>query len=244
MNLPGWFSRSSLRILMYHKVDPFIKDNLTVTADQLESQLDWMKARYTFVSLSQIIHCQKNRKQLPANAVLITFDDGFMNNYELAFPIFKKMKIPFAVFLVSSFVDKKLPFDGKNQVFLGKNELSEMAGLVEFGLHSTQHQSLSALESENWQDEVSGCRKELQNLGIPLQPVWAYTYGNYPKRDRQKLSHLKHVFQHTGIEMAFRIGNRINPFPARDVYQMERLDIRGSDSFKQFKRKVKWGKII
>ena len=51
------------------------------------------------------------------------------------------------------------------------------------------------------------------------------------------------IFYELGIKAAFRIGNRINKFPFKNKFEINMLDIKGSDSFKKFKLKLKWRKI-
>ena len=46
-----------------------------------------------------------------------------------------------------------------------------------------------------------------------------------------------------GVIAAFRIGNRVNPLKIKDLYDLNRIDIRGTDGFWRFRLKVKFGKI-
>ena len=50
------------------------------------------------------------------------------------------------------------------------------------------------------------------------------------------------VFREAGVKMAFRIGNRVNPLPLRDRYEINRLGVRGDESMAAFRRKIKWGR--
>jgi hypothetical protein len=52
------------------------------------------------------------------------------------------------------------------------------------------------------------------------------------------------VLAQFGIKFAFRIGNRLNGWPLADLYEIQRLDIRGTNSMAAFKRKLRWGKLF
>jgi len=229
---------------MYHKVSRNTQDFLTVSAAQLEKQLRYIKKRYNIITLAMLNDHIKQNTPLPENSLLITFDDGFENNYHVAYPIFSKLKIPFAIFLVSDFIAKTLPFDGKNQSFMNANQLSEMKDLVQFGLHSSEHQNINDLAVSSWFSEIDSCKKKLLDLGIVCLPIWAYTYGQFPKKNKEHFAMLKDIFKQTGVVGALRIGNRINRLPLKNVFQINRIDIRGNQSFFRFMLKVMFGKIF
>ncbi len=235
---------SGLRVLMYHKVSASENDFLTVTVEQITKQLVWLQERYNFITLRDLMQYIDNKKALPTKALLITFDDGYLNNYTLAYPIFKRLKIPFSIFLIGDFIGRTIEHDGQEQIFLNSNQLLEMRDFVQYGYHSNSHTNLMAINSELWETEVANCVKTFKNLPIEIEPAWAYTYGGFPKKNFKHFQYLKKIFADQGIHSAFRIGNRINKKELIDPYAIERLDIRGDDSFFKFKLKVKIGKLF
>jgi hypothetical protein len=76
---------------------------------------------------------------------------------------------------------------------------------------------------------------------LPFVPAFAYPYGSRPK-DKNRKKFMQQVMSQMGISMAFRIGNRLNNWPLSKPYEIQRIDIRGTDSLEDFARKVKWGK--
>ncbi len=233
----------SLRVLMYHKVSEHCSDFLTVTQTQLKEQLQWLQSRYKFISLSDLSNHLLDNTKLPQNALLVTFDDGYKNNFTLAYPIFKALNIPFSIFLVSKFINKKLVFDNNEQEFLSINDIKEMHPLVEYGLHSTEHNSLANINHDEWKNEIANCILDFKVLEIPVLPIWAYTYGKFPRQHNQ-LENLIQIFNEQGVIAAMRIGNRINYLPCKNKFTINRIDIRGNESFTKFKWKVRLGKII
>jgi hypothetical protein len=49
------------------------------------------------------------------------------------------------------------------------------------------------------------------------------------------------VLKEKDLRLAFRIGNRINRLPVKEPFVVQRIDIRGDETFRRFQRKLKWG---
>lgn len=100
-------------VFMLHRVHPFENErlfpneNMKVTPEFLENFIVKSKAQgYRFISLDRLyemlIKGQKIEKQ-----IVLTLDDGYKDNYTIAYPIFKKYNVPFAVYITTSFPEKK-----------------------------------------------------------------------------------------------------------------------------------------
>ena len=100
-------------ILMLHRVvekRSLLEDNrsLEITPDFLEQTiLRYKSAGYRFVSLDEVQRQLENRKRGRQKFVCFTLDDGYADNYEQAYPVFKKHQCPFAVYVTTDFPDKK-----------------------------------------------------------------------------------------------------------------------------------------
>jgi len=60
---------------------------------------------YRVISLTELIEAQNKRRSLPANPVVITFDDGYESNFKLAYPVLKKFGLPATIFATTGFID-------------------------------------------------------------------------------------------------------------------------------------------
>lgn len=103
------FSRQRLRALCYHSVvsddtplDP--RANIAVTASQFELQLRELTACFTPVSAEQVMAAFDGGQPLPPRALLVTFDDGYRNNLELAAPLLLKYGVPAFFFITTGLV--------------------------------------------------------------------------------------------------------------------------------------------
>jgi len=235
---------TGLPILMYHKVSVGNRDRLTVTADQLEQQFQWLQSQgYQAMFIKDMAALLTTPVDLPAKAIVLTFDDAYQNNHELLFPLIKKYNIKVTIFIPVAYIGGDNLWDGGGEPIMSVPMLHELAGsgLVEFGLHSFYHQQYSRLSPEEISQDLQDCVTTLQRLTIPYTPVLAYPYGKY-HRDELAQRRMIKVFEDLGLLLAFRIGNRINALPCRTPYEIQRIDIRGTDTFFEFKTKVRKGR--
>ena len=103
--------RSRLLGLCYHGVigddapmdDP--RTRIAVTQSQFESQLAELRNHWTPISLSELDRCFRNGRSIPERSVFVTFDDGFLNNVNVAAPILKKYDVPATIFLTTGLIE-------------------------------------------------------------------------------------------------------------------------------------------
>jgi len=233
-----------LRVLLYHSISgDGQRDGLTVSHRQLEQQFSYLQSRgYTTILLSDLIAYCDGLKPLPPNPVLITFDDGFLNNVEIAYPLAKKYGIKINLFVVPVFMKRG---GYRQERCLQPEDLEGLdPGLVEIGLHSYDHSNYTDLPPAEIEANIDRCVYSLQQMGISYQPCLAYPYGAYPKRRDEVQDGFFHLLEQKGIRLAFRIGNRINPLPFRQKFLIQRLDIRGDEPFLQFQLSLAFGKKL
>jgi peptidoglycan/xylan/chitin deacetylase (PgdA/CDA1 family) len=106
--------RSSAVVLTYHGVMPgdddrydFLNANF-VAASAFARQMRWLARHYTLVPLARVAEAAHGGRPLPPRAATVTFDDGFANNYRVAFPILKQHGVPCTIFLTTG----KIGVDG------------------------------------------------------------------------------------------------------------------------------------
>jgi len=113
INLPG------VKILAYHGICP---DNLSekewipshfVRVSEFKKQMAYVSEYLKPISLRTALKFLQEKQEIPPKTVVITFDDGYANNFHLAFPILKKYKIPATIFLSTRYIEKQelFPFD-------------------------------------------------------------------------------------------------------------------------------------
>lgn len=175
-------------ILMYHNIGIPPKGvslkSLYVTPRMFRFQMWYLKtAGFKVVALREIlsfINGTNSNKRL----VSITFDDGYQDFYDNAFPVLRTYKFPSTVFLVSDLVGKKNLWDaqGKERLLQWDSVLEMQDAGIVFGSHSQTHPFLSKLSGNDLEDEIKGSKFLLEEkLKNPVD-FFCYPNGDYDNR--------------------------------------------------------------
>jgi peptidoglycan/xylan/chitin deacetylase (PgdA/CDA1 family) len=104
-------------VLNYHRVLPkpeaesrFVEPAMFVTPEVFAGHLDWLLASFSVISLEAAVAGLRGEAPLPKRACTITFDDGWLDNYERAFPLLRERELPATIFLVSDRVGSEGSF--------------------------------------------------------------------------------------------------------------------------------------
>jgi len=108
--MADWRARDTVAVLGYHRVgDPaateWDKELITATAEDLERHVRFLQSRYRVVGLEEAIALLAGRERMGRTpAVMLTFDDGYLDNYETALPVLRARAVPAVFFLCVDFV--------------------------------------------------------------------------------------------------------------------------------------------
>jgi len=99
----------SVKILTYHRVNDneFNPLGMSVTVDNFEKQIRFISKKYNVISLKQAVTFLKGEGSIPKNPIVITFDDGYEDNYINAYPILRKYNVPATIFLTVEAIEQK-----------------------------------------------------------------------------------------------------------------------------------------
>ena len=233
-------------VLMYHKVWPGLNDALTISPEKLEEQWAFLKQEgYNTISLREFIRIsQSATTPLPSKSILITFDDGYVNNYEYAYPLLKKMGWQATFFIVADNIDGTAKKETDSREYkMDLNGLRQLdPSIVQLAMHGYHHEHFGRLTLDEIKAVILKSVQVFDNSGLPYSKVLGYPFGARPKEETT-LRALKEWMKATGIEAAFRIGNQVSKIPAPDMMELKRIDIKGSDTLNEFKIKLKKGKL-
>lgn len=134
--------RHDLRILAYHRIldvpDParfdFDLELVSASPDAFRRQMQLLKRRFHPVALGEVVAALRSGRALPRNAVAVTFDDGYDDNYRLAFPILREVGVPATFFVSTGHVDSGKPFAYDWLVHMMLTTASSVMELPEFGV--------------------------------------------------------------------------------------------------------------
>ena len=206
------------RILCYHRVSDDDKGCLTVPVSNFSEQMQHLAQQgYRTVSLGDVLAGNAGEK-----SVVVTFDDGYLDNYENAFPVMKSFGFKGMIFCVTGWIG--------DDPCLGLEEIREMqrAGF-EFGAHTQSHAHLRSLDPEGKRREIAGAKKKMEDqLGRPCE-FFCYPYGEY---DNESVKAVK--------EAGYRgaCSNIPGANKGRYPYLLRRTEIAGEDTLDDFKKKL------
>ncbi len=209
-----------LPVLMYHSLD---RDGggYSTTPEEFENHLKALQSEgYTSISLSELKAFVNGEGSLPEKPVLISFDDGYENNYSHALPLLKKYKAKAVFFVIGKSLGKSIYDDGKPMTpHFGLNQALEMeaSGFAEIQSHTyNMHQAqgrdpepvrpgVLSLDSESEREYIGKLAEDAIEFSEKVKPVYALSY---PEGFYSELSEL--IFSEHGISISFCSENRIN----------------------------------
>jgi peptidoglycan/xylan/chitin deacetylase (PgdA/CDA1 family)/glycosyltransferase involved in cell wall biosynthesis len=173
--------KMEIPVIMYHRVIKNVneagKHGIYVTCDQFEEHMKYLRNKgFNTVSIDDVIRgTSKGYKN-----IIITFDDGYEDNYSNAFPILKKYGFTALIFLTAGLDFNKWDCDENEPVvkFLNQREILEMKQYgIEFGAHTLTHPNLSKLSYDEAYKEITESKKNIEKKTGDDVRVFAYPYG-------------------------------------------------------------------
>ena len=133
-------------ILMYHRIsDTYNEPNwLAVSPNNFARQLAYIKREYHPISLTELVTAVRSGS-IPNKAVVITFDDGYKDNFTNAFPLLESMQIPATIFVVTGYIDNQREFwwDELSNIIMADTVIpAELSITVQGRLHSWQTETV------------------------------------------------------------------------------------------------------
>ena len=167
--------RCGLRILLYHSVSSGVNFDpcglFTIYPDTFEAQMK-MLSKSTNVSLVSLPDCLKSISK-SGLTVAVTFDDGYKDNLNTVAPIMQKYRIPFTVFVSTSFIQNETP------EFLTSGELRELSMMpgVSIGSHGKTHKRLTELNRKDLRDELITSKQYVEDITGKEVMAISYPHG-------------------------------------------------------------------
>ncbi|HXS35202.1 MAG TPA: polysaccharide deacetylase family protein [Flavipsychrobacter sp.] len=238
-------TRKGISVLMYHRVWPGMGDGLTITPEKLKEQWTFLRNEgYHILSLNDFIQIIQGTEMALPKSVLLTFDDGYRNNLTYVYPLLKEFNWTATFLIVANTLNGEATeeVDSVKQQMTPEELLSIDTSVVQFGLHGYHHEDFGKLQLAEMKRVTEQSIQAFQNRGLSFYKVFAYPYGARPK-NKAVFGEFKNWMKSIGMEAAFRIGNKVNELPIKDVFEVERIDIKGTDNMEDFKIKLKKGKL-
>lgn len=209
-------------VLNYHQVNNKFNTALTMTTADFEEQMEYLEENgYHSISQAEFTAYINGEDDLPDKPVLITFDDGYIDNYDCAYPIMKNHGMRGTIFVIMNFLDQP------NYLTTAQIQTMSKDGM-EFGSHTISHKPLTSMDQPTVHKELTQSKALLEKkLGKPVTFL-AYPEGKY--NDMVKLE-----TKACGYDAGFTV-NTGRDFPWDDRYDLDRVPFfEGPGSFLHFK---------
>ena len=215
---------NNLRILMYHSIR---LGNSSKNMWSLDS--NYFSEHLSYLHEKKDIHlysCTDLVESIPENGIMITFDDGYRDNFEIAAPILFELKIPFSVFVVTDYIRNE------KKGFMNPSMLRELSKnpLVTIGSHSKSHIPLTSCNQEELKIEISESKSYLEDLLGEEISMFSYPHGRFN-------SLVKDAVLKGGYKLAFTSHYDVNHLN-QDKLALNRNEIWNTDNLQILKNKI------
>lgn len=192
--------------------------------------------RYRVVGFEEVAAALRDGRPLPRRAVALTIDDGYADNFEIAYPILRRRRFPATLFLVSRRLGANADWEGDpgptdGRPLLDLEQALEMSDDgIAIGAHTRTHPSLPTLGGERADEEIGGSREDLEgSLDAPV-PTFAYPYGEHDEQSVAAARRAGFLGACTTAPRHARFGD--------DPLLIPRIEVRGNDTALRFLRKL------
>ena len=199
--------------VMYHRFNETKYPSTNIQIDIFKQHLQIIKdSNFKFYHpkdfINQFNSPKKNKK------ILITIDDGFLSFYDVAWPILKKNKIPFILFISTE------PIGNKGYMSWEQIKEIERSDFVMIGHHSHTHEYLIDKSNKEFVSDIEKANKIfLENLGY-IPKLFSYPFGEYSKFMKDYISNnfILSFGQHSGVIDINKDKFELPRFPINEKY--------------------------
>ena len=221
-------NKKRLTILTYHSINDEINPDETVTPEEFEKQLQYIKENYKVISLEDAVEYLRTDIKKISDSIVITFDDGYSDNYHNAYPLLKKHNFPATIFLISDLINDK---GGK---YLSQSQIHEMMdNNISFGSHTISHRILTGLRNDEIIGEIRDSKDILESqLGNKINS-FAYPVGTRADFDDETAEIVKEYKYTCACSNVYGMNDENS-----DIFALKRIGIETTDCFLLFKQKL------
>jgi peptidoglycan/xylan/chitin deacetylase (PgdA/CDA1 family) len=229
---------AEMRILSYHSIKEEPRARYVTARRDLRAFLDDCGRRNDpVISLSDM----EGPGVLRRSSIMLTFDDGYLDNYTTLFPILEARRLPALIFLVVGRVGRKNNWDVGSELagepLLGWEQIEEMSAAgVLFGSHGMTHADLRTTDEAGLEFEVRESKRVIEDrLGKPVE-AFAYPFGRFDER-------ILSAVGHGGYRYAMTVGSGRVTTRSNRRLALSRVEIRANEPLWKTRARIRgWWK--
>lgn len=211
-SLPVGAQDNGIPVLAYHLVNDMNND-LAVSPQEFNQQMTILKeAGFQTISIEQLCAYVKGEKvSLPEKPFLLTFDDGYLDNYTNAFPILQEHGFQANIFIIAEKINKS--------GYLTIEQMNEMSKEnIIIGVHSMTHSNLTLLDAFALEKEVGQSKHKIEKKLGKKVIAFAYPYGAFNLESFEQM-------RKAGYQGAFSLLTGLNRPYLDSVYLLRRIPV-------------------
>lgn len=212
-------------ILMYHSINYEKGNILRVSKENFRNQMKYLKNNnYTTLTLDELYSYMKTGKNLPIKPIVITFDDGYKDNYTNAYPILKEFKLKATIFVITNTIDHE-----KN--YLTSSEIKSMdLNNIRIESHTASHEHLDKISYLDNVKTMKTSKAKLEKILSRKIDYISYPYGGYTYNTIK-------AAKQSGYKLAF--STQLGWIDKNDdIYSLGRIFVNSNYNLQQFKVKL------
>jgi glycosyltransferase involved in cell wall biosynthesis len=196
--------------------------------------------RYRVISFEELARTLRESELPPRRAAVITIDDGYRDNIEIAHPILRRRRFPATLFLISGKLEGENDWDRpgvlSGRPVLSVDEIQRMRTEgASVGAHTRTHRPLAEIGDDDVKEEVEGSRKDLEAKLQATVLTFSYPYGSLDDRVVEAVEEAGFIGACTTEERHTRLDD--------DPLLVPRIEVRSTESLPRFLRKLLIGGI-
>jgi len=165
-------------ILMYHHIDEGgSSSSLSVSPENFRRQMHFLsRHNYNVIALAELLEAELKKERLPRNTVVLTFDDGYEDNFYSAYPVLKKYGLPAIIFVIVDSVGQ--------EGYLNYTQMKEMAssGIITIGSHTSTGDYLPGKKDPQLEREIGASKRILEARLNKRVDFFCYPIGGFTPR--------------------------------------------------------------
>ncbi len=221
-------------VLNYHQINDWAENPLTVHTDQFEKQMKYLKENgYHTITPAELLDAWQKGTPLPEKPVVLTFDDGYVDNYQNVYPILRKYGLKGTIFVVTDFMSQYPNYMTWEQVA----ELNG-SGIIDIESHTLSHPELDKLDKDDRWHQLKDSKDILEERLNKKISFIAYPCGSYDEE-------LEQLTKDAGYRAAFTVHYGLTD-PSENPFVLDRIPIFGGNShtFLRFKLRLAFTPIF
>ncbi|MBX4263459.1 polysaccharide deacetylase family protein [Clostridium estertheticum] len=212
-------------ILMYHSISYEKENILRVPKEKFRNQMKYLKDNnYTTLTLDELYSYMKTGKDLPSKPIVITFDDGYKDNYTNAYPILKEFKLKATIFVITNTIDHE-------KDYLTSAEIKLMdSNNIRIESHTSSHEHLDQISYVDNVNTMKTSKIKLEKILNKKIDYIAYPYGGYTPNTIK-------AAKQSGYKLAFSTEFGLID-KSDNIYSLGRIFVNSNFSLEEFKVKL------